>query len=119
VGRKISLEEQVAIVESFKSLPFKQELVDLDEFEQCFKVLEVQEENKTDIYFGYIVANSRWHPRRDETFHQKYDLKKRPYLGPTSTDHELAFLMANQGMVRAGDYAYDPFVGTGSIATAL
>lgn len=27
--------------------------------------------------------------------------------------------MANQGQVREGDFVYDPFVGTGSIATAL
>ena len=46
-------------------------------------------------------------------------MKKRPYLGPTSTDHELALLMANQGQVREGDFVYDPFVGTGSIAAAL
>ena len=46
-------------------------------------------------------------------------MKKRPYLGPTSTDHELAVLMANQGQVKEGDFVYDPFVGTGSIATAL
>jgi len=31
----------------------------------------------------------------EDTYHYKYDLKKRPYLGPTSTDHQLAFLMAN------------------------
>ena len=40
-------------------------------------------------------------------------------MGPTSTDHELAMLMANQGQVKPGDFVYDPFVGTGSIATAL
>jgi tRNA (guanine10-N2)-methyltransferase len=45
-------------------------------------------------------------------------LKKRPYLGPTSTDHEIAFLMANQANIKDGDLVYDPFVGTGSIAIA-
>jgi tRNA (guanine10-N2)-methyltransferase len=48
----------------------------------------------------------------------KYSLRKRPYLGPTTTDHELAFLMANQAQCREGDLVYDPFVGTGSIAIA-
>lgn len=28
-------------------------------------------------------------------------------------------LMANQGQVKMGDFVYDPFVGTGSIAAAL
>lgn len=49
------------------------------------------------IYFGREVQSNRISVKEDGTFHQKYDLVKRPYLGPTSTDHELAFLMANQG----------------------
>jgi tRNA G10 N-methylase Trm11 len=49
------------------------------------------------IYFGLIVAACRRNPTKDETFYLKYDLKYRPYLGPTSTDHELALLMVNQG----------------------
>jgi tRNA (guanine10-N2)-methyltransferase len=56
--------------------------------------------------------------KNDDTFFAKYNLKKRPYLGPTSTDHELALLMANQGHCKEGDLVYDPFVGTGSIAVA-
>ena len=45
----------------------------------------------------------------------KYDLKKRPFLGPTSTSHDLAFLMVNQAEINVGDMVLDPFVGTGSI----
>ena len=67
------------------------------------------------IYFGREVASSR---DEDDTFYHKYDLRKRPYLGPTSTDHLLAFLMANQGQVKESDFVMDPFVGTGSIAVA-
>ena len=47
------------------------------------------------MYFGHQVATSR--PNNEDTFYTKYSLKLRPYLGPTSTDHELAMLMANQG----------------------
>ena len=65
------------------------------------------------------MAGCRADERGGDTFHAKYSLKKRPYLGPTSTDHELAMLMANQGQVQSGDFVYDPFVGTGSIAAAL
>ena len=65
------------------------------------------------------MAGCRSDERGSETFHSMYSLKLRPYLGPTSTDHELALLMTNQGQVRHGDFVYDPFVGTGSIATAL
>jgi tRNA (guanine10-N2)-methyltransferase len=45
-------------------------------------------------------------------------LKSRYYLGPTSTDHELAFMMANQAELKEGDIVFDPFVGTGSILIA-
>jgi hypothetical protein len=50
---------------------------------------------------------------------KKYDLKKRVYLGPTSLDHALAFLLANLAQLRRGHLALDPFVGTGSILVAL
>ena len=75
------------------------------------------------VYCGVQVAAQRVNEKsgkgtNDDTFFAKYSLKKRPYLGPTSTDHELSLLMANQAHVRAGDLVYDPFVGTGSIAIA-
>ena len=101
----------------FRELPFDASLVDLTNYDQCFKIINNAEDGE--IYFGERVASSRPNEQADETFYTRYNLKKRPYLGPTSTDHELAVLMANQGQVREGDFVYDPFVGTGSIATAL
>lgn len=49
---------------------------------------------------------------------QGYTLTKRRYLGPTSMDHELSFLMCNLGQVRKHSLVYDPFAGTGSILVA-
>jgi tRNA (guanine10-N2)-methyltransferase len=49
----------------------------------------------------------------------KYDLKKRLYIGPTSLDHHLAFLMGNASHVRKGSLVLDPFVGTASILVWL
>lgn len=46
---------------------------------------------------------------------EQYSLKKRTYLGPTSMDAELSFIMTNLGQVRKGSIVLDPFVGTGSI----
>ena len=48
-------------------------------------------------------------------FNIKYKLSNRIYLGPTSTDNDLAFLMCNQGNVRDGSLVFDPFVGTGGL----
>ena len=46
---------------------------------------------------------------------QEYSLKRRRYLGPTSMDAELSFIMTNLGQVGRGCIVFDPFVGTGSI----
>mmetsp|Transcript_32369 Transcript_32369/g.49531 ORF Transcript_32369/g.49531 Transcript_32369/m.49531 type:complete len:144 (+) Transcript_32369:415-846(+) len=101
----------------FKVFPFDQKLVELNNYEHSYKVIHNGPDDE--LYFGHSVAACRSPLNKDETFHVKYTLKRRPYLGPTSTDHELAFLMANQGLVKEGDFTYDPFIGTGSIAVAL
>ncbi|GMH72138.1 hypothetical protein TrST_g763 [Triparma strigata] len=46
---------------------------------------------------------------------EKYTLKKRTYLGPTSMDNELSLIMCNAALTRPQSYVLDPFVGTGSI----
>lgn len=86
-----------------------------------FKVIE----NRADgmVFFGQILASIRKSEKSgvgkdDDTFYGRFTLKKRPYLGPTSLEHELSFLMANQANIRKGDMVYDPFVGTGSILVA-
>jgi tRNA G10 N-methylase Trm11 len=81
----------------FSELPFDKTLVDLSNFEMVYKVIKNDADGE--IYFGEQVASARIYDSngKDETFHSKYDLKLRPYLGPTSTDHELALLMVNQG----------------------
>lgn len=45
----------------------------------------------------------------------KYTLKKRIYLGPTSMDTELSFIMNNMVQSGKNKEILDPFVGTGSI----
>lgn len=64
------------------------------------------------IFFGREVGGA------DRKLLPTYQLKSRTYLGPTAMDAEMAFLMANQAMVKPGKLVYDPFVGTGSILIA-
>lgn len=54
---------------------------------------------------------------RDGAAHlgHQYSLKRRSFIGTTSMDAELAFIMANVGAVRDGAVVLDPYVGTGSI----
>jgi len=64
------------------------------------------------VYFGRILGGRRdWRGGRLE----KYNLKSRTYLGPTSMDSELSLIMTNLGKVHKGSFCFDPFVGTGSI----
>lgn len=48
-------------------------------------------------------------------YFSKYNLDQRAFLGPTSTDNTLAFIMANFAQVRKNDFVIDPFFGTGSL----
>jgi tRNA (guanine10-N2)-methyltransferase len=64
-------------------------------------------------YFGRVLGGYR-HKDKSRGM-DKFSLKKRPYLGPTSMDAELSFVMTSLGLVRTGSIVLDPFVGTGSI----
>jgi tRNA (guanine10-N2)-methyltransferase len=94
---KIPEKKSIEVIEMFKIFPFNEKLVDLNDYQEYFKVIKNEVDGK--MYFGKMVAACRLHDRKNELFHTKFSLKKRPYLGPTSTDHELAFLMANMGQV--------------------
>jgi tRNA (guanine10-N2)-methyltransferase len=63
------------------------------------------------IYFGRILG----HNRNYRSGIEKFNLKKRVYLGPTSMDAELSFIMTSLAQVKQGSFCFDPFVGTGSL----
>lgn len=63
-------------------------------------------------YFARTLCGSRTTKGRGV---EQYSLKNRKYLGPTSMDAELSFIMTNLGQVKQSSIAFDPFVGTGSI----
>jgi tRNA (guanine10-N2)-methyltransferase len=65
-------------------------------------------------YFGRILGG-RMRNNDGSRGIDHYSLKSRPYLGPTSMDAELSFVMTSLGKVTAGTIVFDPFVGTGSI----
>ena len=50
-----------------------------------------------------------------EVNHYNYTLSNRPFIGTTTTKHELAFIMWNLANIQRGDLVYDPFMGTGSL----
>ena len=89
LGKTILTKEKVEIIEKFGFLPFNPK-IDLKNPEMIFKVIQNTLDGKW--YFGKEIASNR---DERETFYHKYHLRTRPYLGPTSTDTQLAFLMAN------------------------
>ena len=66
-------------------------------------------------YFGRVLGGRDRSKNDGSRGLEQYSLKARPYLGPTSMDAELSFVMTSLGKVTAGTIVYDPFVGTGSI----
>ncbi|XP_051577701.1 tRNA (guanine(10)-N2)-methyltransferase homolog isoform X4 [Myxocyprinus asiaticus] len=64
------------------------------------------------IYFGRWIADGQ------RELIRSYSVKKRHFIGNTSMDAGLSFIMANHAKVKANDLVYDPFVGTGSLLVA-
>jgi tRNA (guanine10-N2)-methyltransferase len=65
-------------------------------------------------YFGRVLGG-RMRNNDGSRGLDHYSLKSRPYLGPTSMDAELSFVMTSLGKVTTSSIVFDPFVGTGSI----
>ncbi|GAA5889952.1 hypothetical protein JCM8208_001178 [Rhodotorula glutinis] len=61
------------------------------------------------VWMGRKICDSSRH------LMDRYDLKKRAYIGTTSMEAEVSLLMANQALAAPGKYVYDPFAGTGSM----
>lgn len=66
------------------------------------------------LWFGREVELSA----RSEGIVEKYDLKKRRYIGTTSFEAELLLVSCNIAQVAPGKIMYDPFAGTGSFLVA-
>jgi tRNA (guanine10-N2)-methyltransferase len=64
------------------------------------------------VYFGIELCTNKIVTAK---FNTKYELSKRIYLGPTSTDNDLAFMMCNQALITSNSLVIDPFVGTGGL----
>ncbi|MES1916572.1 MAG: hypothetical protein MHM6MM_008387 [Cercozoa sp. M6MM] len=135
-GRRCSSELRMKLIEKMATtLPFEG-AVDLKNAKRVFKLIvdlghnaglvELDEDGKKrkkhlsldkltprQVFFVRVVAEGTG--RQDV---QQYSLKKRGYIGPTSTDAELAAIMSNMAQVKRGDLVMDMFVGTGSLLVA-
>eukprot|EP00494_Astrolonche_serrata_P029297 UN29564 len=64
------------------------------------------------VFFGRRVTEGA------RSIVKEFSLKKRKFIGPTSLDPELAFIMCNQAHIVRNSIVYDPFVGTGGLLIA-
>ncbi|PWA01537.1 hypothetical protein BB558_002377 [Smittium angustum] len=62
------------------------------------------------MYFGRKILSAK----TSRSLLNKYNLKKRTYLGNTSMEAEMSLVAANMALAEPGKLIYDPFVGTGS-----
>ncbi|KAI7855545.1 S-adenosyl-L-methionine-dependent methyltransferase [Circinella umbellata] len=115
-GSTVTVQQQRDVINSFSYLGFNGP-ISMKNPDYRFCVMEDYgggppvigvEPTRKWIYMGVMVAKGS----RDTV--QKYNLKKRKYLGTTSMDAELSLIMGNQAQAAPGKLIYDPFVGTGS-----
>ncbi|GBG26092.1 tRNA guanine10-N2-methyltransferase-like [Hondaea fermentalgiana] len=83
----------------------------LDKQEQYTKALHAarDQHRPTHVFIARAIATG------SRSLAESYTLKKRAFLGPTSMESTMSFIMANQAKVDAGQLVIDPFVGTGSL----
>ena len=122
-GRKYSVDQQLERIHKFsallRSFPGKVRMKDPDYelwiLEDAFPKHghgSTHKDRIRQIFVGRRIAFGQGH------IGSKYSLKKRSYIGPTSMDAELSFVMANMAHVKENDLVNDPFCGTGSIMVA-
>ena len=107
---KLSQSDKETIINSFSSLNFNG-TVKLKSPDRTF-IVSVSQES---YYFSLEIARAKV---KRAHFYSIYNLPDREYLGPTTTDIDLAMLMVNQGQVVSDSFVLDPFVGTGGILLA-
>ncbi|XP_014348366.1 tRNA (guanine(10)-N2)-methyltransferase homolog isoform X2 [Latimeria chalumnae] len=114
-NKTLKHQERIARIDALEFLPF-QGKVNLKSPEHVFWLLEdygndpnsVPEEPYS-VYFGRWIADGQ------RELIGSYSVKKRHFIGNTSMDACLSFIMANHGRVKANDLVFDPFVGTGGL----
>jgi tRNA (guanine10-N2)-methyltransferase len=134
LGARYTREEQDAMRRHFSHLDF-QGTVKLKEPDNEFILIrEVEMDGKGSPLYPRHTAGKRLNPENDRRPPlavyfgrvlggtpngrgglEQYSLRHRVYLGPTSMDAELSFVMTSLGQVQKASVVFDPFVGTGSI----
>lgn len=120
-GRSLTMEQQLERVHAFVFIygrfpgpvKLKRPSEELWVFEDSFPpgghTVDIRHPPPRQLILGRLIT------RGNVGIVAPYTLKKRTYIGPTSMDAELSFIMANMGRVGTGHLVLDPFAGTGSV----
>lgn len=113
--------EKIQMIERFSYVEFdgKIKMKNPDELFTVLEHYELDEVHKPKevpikYYFGRQISLTA----RANGVLEKYDLKKRSYIGTTTFEAELSLVSCNLAHVDAGHIMYDPFAGTGSFLVA-
>ncbi|XP_034031234.1 tRNA (guanine(10)-N2)-methyltransferase homolog [Thalassophryne amazonica] len=117
-NKSLEFTERIKKIDALDYLPFEG-TVSLKNPQHIFCLLEDYGSNPNDIpdephyvYFGRWIADGQ------RELIRSHSVKNRHFIGNTSMDAGLSFIMANQAKVKANDLVFDPFVGTGSVLVA-
>ncbi|XP_075453376.1 tRNA (guanine(10)-N(2))-methyltransferase TRMT11 isoform X3 [Ascaphus truei] len=114
-NKTLTQKEKIKRIDDLEFLPFKGK-VNLQNAQHIFYILEDYgpdpnnpPEAPLQIYFGRWIADGQ------RELINSYSVKKRHFIGNTSMDAGLSFIMANHARVKPNDVVFDPFVGTGGL----
>uniref|UniRef100_A0AAY4E7U6 tRNA (guanine(10)-N(2))-methyltransferase TRMT11 n=1 Tax=Denticeps clupeoides TaxID=299321 RepID=A0AAY4E7U6_9TELE len=117
-NKTLVFQERIKKIDALDFLPFEGK-VHLKDPDHIFCLLEDYGSDPNNIpeepfhvYFGRWIADGQ------RELIRSHSVKKRHFIGNTSMDAGLSFIMANHAKVKAEDIVYDPFVGTGSLLVA-
>jgi tRNA G10 N-methylase Trm11 len=96
---------------SLKEASIRYQLLELHDWHHDHH-LRPSSETMRHVFFGIELCSNH---QLTAKFNYHFELRRRIYLGPTSTDNDLAFLMCNQALLAPGSLVLDPFVGTGGL----
>lgn len=110
--------DRIKRIDAMEYLPFEG-TVSLKNPQHIFCLLEDYGTDPNNIpehpnytYFGRWIADGQ------RELIRSHSVKNRHFIGNTSMDAGLSFIMANHAKVNENDLVFDPFVGTGSLLVA-
>uniref|UniRef100_A0A668AGX2 tRNA (guanine(10)-N(2))-methyltransferase TRMT11 n=1 Tax=Myripristis murdjan TaxID=586833 RepID=A0A668AGX2_9TELE len=117
-NKTLEFADRIKRIDAMEYLPFEG-TVSLKSPQHIFCLLEDYgtdpnniPEHPSYVYFGRWIADGQ------RELIRSHSVKNRHFIGNTSMDAGLSFIMANHAKVKENDLVFDPFVGTGSLLVA-